>query len=86
MGKPGFPTCGEPVEPHPCLWGRQPLPPAVRTWGNRVSPFPLPEVTIRGNRVSPPAVSLSNRTPAGGGASRFHQGLRNGATGFPHLR
>ncbi len=21
MGKPGFPTCGEPVEPHPCLWG-----------------------------------------------------------------
>ncbi len=21
MGKPGFPTCGEPVEPHPCRWG-----------------------------------------------------------------
>jgi len=40
MGKPGFPTCGEPVEPHPCLLGRQaPLTP-VRGWGNPVSPRP----------------------------------------------
>ncbi len=31
MGKPGFPTCGEPVEPHPCLWGRQALP-SGRVW------------------------------------------------------
>gem|GEM_PF-4566613 len=42
MRKPGFPTCGEPVEPHPCLWGRQPHPTAVGTWGNR-TPIPLLE-------------------------------------------
>gem|GEM_PF-3306121 len=40
MGKPGFPTCGEPVEPHPYLWGGQPLPTAVGIWGTRGSPSP----------------------------------------------
>ncbi len=70
---------GNRVSPSPCLWRRQPLPAAVGTWGNRVSSLsclwgrqPLPTAFgTWGNRVSPPAVSLSNRTPAWGGASRM---------------
>jgi len=42
------------------------------------------DVNIWGNRVSPPVVSLSNRAPACGGASRSHQRLGHGETGFPH--
>jgi len=72
-------------------------PPAGRVWEGfalpRIGIFILAlcgaaawmtEVNIRGNRVSPPAVSLSNRTPACGGASRSQQRLGNGETGFPH--
>ncbi|GEM_PF-1306458 len=44
----------------------------------------VPEVNIRGNRVSPPAVSLSNRTPACWGARRPQRRLGYGETGFPH--
>jgi len=41
-------------------------------------------MNIRGNPVSPPAVSLSNRTRACGGASRSQRRLGGGETGFPH--
>ena len=44
----------------------------------------MTDVNIRGNRVSPPVVSLSNRAPACGGASRFHQRLGHGEPGVPH--
>ncbi len=37
MGKPGFPNCGEPVEPHPCLWRRQALP-TGRVWEGEALP------------------------------------------------
>ena len=48
------------------------------------APRMVPDVNIRGNPVSPPAVSLSNRTPACGGSSRSHQRVGTGETRFPH--
>ncbi len=45
---------------------------------------PDPEVNIRGNRVSPPAVSLSNRTPACGAPAAPTHGWAMGKPGFPN--
>ncbi len=42
MGKPGFPTCGEPVEPHPCLWGVPAAPTSGWEMGKPGFPIPLP--------------------------------------------
>ncbi len=43
----------------------------------------MTEVNIWGNRVSPPAVSLSNRTPACGAPAAPTSGWEMGKPGFP---
>ena|GEM_PF-4558167 len=42
----------------------------------------LPDVNIGGNRVSPPAVSLSNRAPAWGAPGHPDRGWSMGNPGF----